>query len=163
MIHILPFISGFIMIFGGGYLVLLGFKIINPKKKDPIAQEKMIIWHKKFGGFAKICGIILLILGALNLIYPEFSSLDIKKESATKNWTQDQKDQLMHQVINGSKYLKSLNPDSANIVARCFVDKYTEKFTLDDAWKQDKMRQDQILELTLPLMNECLKQLGLKK
>ena len=162
MTQILPYISAFIMIFGGGYLALLGFKIVNPQKDNPEHQEKMIKWHKKFGGFAKIGGIGLLIWGTLNLIYPDLNAFNFDNKKESKNWTQEQKDQLVLQVINGSNYLKSLNPDTANLVAKCFVDKYTDKFTLDDAWEQDKMPQEQVVELTLPIMNECFEQYGLQ-
>ena len=68
----------------------------------------------------------------------------------------------MEQIINSSNYLKSINPDTARLVSKCFVDKYTEKYTIEDSWKQDKMTQEQIMQITMPIMKECLKQYGLK-
>lgn len=159
---ILTYISAFVMIFGGGYLALLGFGLINPKKDNPEHQEKMIKWHKKFGGFAKYGGLFLVIYGILNIAFPSLSPYTIDNKKETKNWTIEQKEQLMEQIINSSNYLKSINPDTARLVSKCFVDKYTEKYTIDDSWKQDKMTQEQVMQITMPIMNECFKQYELE-
>ena len=162
MTQILMYFYILTVLFGGGYLILLGFKIINPKKDNPEQQERMKKWHKKFGNFAKFGGIALVIWGMLNLIYPDLNPFNFEKKQESKNWTQGQKETMIKQVINGSNYLKSINSDTANLVANCFVDKYTKKFSLDDAWKQEELTQEQRMKLALPLMKGCLKQYGLK-
>ena len=159
---ILTYVSALVMIFGGGYLALLGFKVINPKKGNPEHQEKMIKWHKKFGGLAKYGGSALVIWGVLNIIFPTLSPYTMDTNKVTKEWTSEQKDKMMNQVINSSNFLKSINQDTARLVAKCFVDKYTEKFTLEESWEQDKMPQEQVNPLILPLIRDCMNQYGIK-
>ncbi len=158
MIKILPYISDFILIFGGLYAALLGFKVINPKKDDP----KMIKWHQKFGKFMKIGGIALMIWGVFNLIIPSLNPYNFDNKDEKKEWTSEQKEQMMQQVINSSNLLKSTNPDTARLVAKCFVDKYTEKYTLEESWKHDKMSQEQMMPIIMPLIQDCLHQYGIK-
>jgi hypothetical protein len=162
MIHILPYISVFIMIFGGGYLALLGFRIINPKKDNPVHQEKMIKWHAKFGSFAKYVGTALVIWGIINLVYPDLNAFSFKIKTDNAPWTQEQKSEMKRQVLNSSKYLQSINPDTADLVLTCYVDKYTEKFTVKEFREQDKLTQDQLMKKIMPIIKECFKQYGLK-
>ncbi len=160
MIPVLPYISSFIMIFGGGYLALLGFRIIHPEKDNPEHQDKMIKWHAKFGSFAKYGGTALVIWGIINLIYPDLNAFNFKTDSAPL--TQEQKINMKRQVLNSSKYLQSINPDTADLVLTCYVDKYTEKFTVKEFREQDKMTQDQLMKQIMPIIKECFKQYGLK-
>jgi hypothetical protein len=143
------------MLLSGLLITLIGFDIIKLKAKIPEDEERMIEWRKKFGKFFKIGGIVILIIGVFLLIAPD-------SDNESKNWTQSQKDQIKEQVINSSNFLKSINPDTADLVVTCFVDKYTQKFTLQESWEQDKMTQEQIMELTLPMMNECFELYGIK-
>ena len=139
----------------GLLITLIGFDIIKLKAKKPEDEERMIVWRKKFGKFFKIGGIVILILGILLLIAP-----GSEKEPA--NWTQSQKEEMKQQIINSSNFLQSINPDTANLVVTCFADKYTEKFTLQDSWEQDKMTQEQVMELTMPIMRECFELYGIE-
>jgi len=159
---ILTYISAFVMIFGGGYLALLGFKKINPKKDNPEHQEKMIKWHKKFGGFAKYGGSFLVIYGILNIAFPSLSPYTPINEKVSKEWTIEQKDKLAEQIINSSNYLKTINQDTAILVSKCIVDKYTSTYSLDDSWKHDKMSQEEAMQIWMPIMKDCFKQYGLK-
>jgi hypothetical protein len=161
MIQILPYFSAFIMIFGGGYLALLGFRIINPKKDNPEHREKMIKWHKKFGGFAKYGGSLLLILGVLNLIFPTLNPYNFDKKDVKREWSNQQKDQLMQQMINNLSQ-KQINQDTAKLVAKCFVDKYTTRFKLEDAWNQDTMPREKVMQLVTPIIKDCMTQYGIK-
>ena len=162
MIHILSYILTFTSILGGIYISLLGFKIITPKKNDSEYQVRITKWHKKFGTFAKIGGIFLVLIGTMNLVFPETSAYNLDNKQKSKTWPQEQKDKFKLQIINGSNFLKSINPDTADLVAKCFVDKYSAKYTIDDLWELDKMPQDTVLKLTMPMMKECLKQYGIK-
>jgi hypothetical protein len=162
MLTYLPYISAFILIFFGGYISLLGFKIIKPKKDNPEFQNKMIKWHKKFGNLAKYGGIALVIWGILNLVFPSLNPYNFENRKVKKEGTTEQKEQLMNQVINSSNLLKSINQDTAKFVAKCFVDKYTEQFTLEESWKQDKMPQEQVMQIVMPIIKDCMHQYGLK-
>jgi len=143
------------MLLSGLLIAFIGFDIIKLKAKKPEDEERMIEWRRKFGNFFKIGGIVILIIGVFLLIVP-----DSNNEPA--NWTQSQKDQMKQQLINSSKYLQSINPDTAYLVVTCFVDKYTEKFTLKQYWEQDRMTQEQVMELTMPIMRECLDLFGIQ-
>lgn len=143
------------MLLSGLFITLIGFDIIKLKAKKPEDEARMIEWRKKFGKFFKIGGIVILIIGVFLLIAP-----DSDREPA--NWTQSQKDQMKQQVINSSNFLQSINPDTADLVVTCFVDKYTEKFTLNESWEQDKMTQEQVMELTWPIMRECFELYGIQ-
>ena len=143
------------MLLSGLFITLIGFDIIKLKAKKTEDEERMIEWRKKFGKFFKIGGIVILIIGVFLFIVP-----DSNNEPA--NWTQSQKDQMKQQVINSSNFLQSINPDTADLVVTCFVDKYTEKFTLKESWEQDKMTQEQVMELTMPIMRECFDLYGIQ-
>ena len=143
------------MLLSGLFITLIGFDIIKLKAKKTEDEARMVEWRKKFGKFFKIGGIVILIIGVFLLI-----ALDSESEPA--NWTQSQKDQMKQQVINSSNFLQSINPDTADLVVTCFVDKYTEKFTLKESWEQDKMTQEQVIKLTMPIMRECFESYGIK-
>lgn len=143
------------MLVSGLLITLIGYDIIKLKVKKPEDEERMIVWRKKFGKFFKIGGIGILIIGVFLIFAPNFSN-------KTANWTQSQKEEMKKQVLNSSNYLRSINPDTANLVVTCFVDKYTEKYTLQDSWNQDKMAQEQMMELTMPIMKECFELYGIK-
>jgi hypothetical protein len=159
---ILNYISAFVMIFGGGYLALLGFRVINHKKDTPDNQEKMIIWHKKFGGFAKYGGIALVIWGIMNVIFPSLNTYTIDNNKMNVEWTNEEKEQFMDQIYNSSEYFKSINPDTSTLVLKCFVDKYSTKYSAEDRIRQNKMTQEEVIQLVMPIMNECFHQYGLK-
>ncbi len=67
MLAIIHYIIDFVMIFGGLYSVLLGFKVIKIKVTKPEDQKKMEQWHQKFGTMMKILGIVLVVIGIFNL------------------------------------------------------------------------------------------------
>ena len=142
------------MLLSGLFITLIGFDIIKFKAKKPEDEERMIEWKKKFGKFFKIGGIVILI-GVFLLIAPD-------SDNEPANWTQSQKEQMKQIVINSSNYLQRINPDTADLIATCFVDKYTEKYTLKESWEQEKMTQEQIMELTLPILRECLDSFGIQ-
>jgi Na+-translocating ferredoxin:NAD+ oxidoreductase RnfG subunit len=161
MIKILPFIIAFLMIFGGLYATLLGFKVINHKKDNPEFQKKMDDWHQKFDKHIKIIGIVIMIFGISYLLFPSLNPYKIDNKNA-KEWTIEQKEQLIKQVINSSNLLKSINQDTARLIAKCFVDKYTTKFTHEESSKQDKMPPEEVMPLVTPLIQDCLHQYGIK-
>ena len=159
---ITPYISSLVMIFGGGYLALLGFKIINPKKDNPEQQERMIKWHEKFGKFAKYIGVTLVIFGFIEIIFTSLNPYFTENTKANNGWTIEQKEQLTIQIINNSDFLKSINPDTAKLVSECFVEKYSAMFTFEDLQKQDKLPQEQVIQISMPMIKDCLRQYGLK-
>jgi hypothetical protein len=148
MIDIIPIITSIVAIFGGIYLMLLGFKKIRNK---PEHRERMELWHKKFGGFAKYGGIALIIIGVFNFII-NVADLD----TDDKNWTEKQKIKMIEQTIESSAYLKSLDPELANSIAKCFVDNYTEKYTLTEAWEHDELPPQDMEQIVTPLINGCI-------
>jgi hypothetical protein len=55
---------GLIPIFGGVYCLLLAYRVVPRKPKDP---EKMALWHRKFGKMMKIVGPFVIWFGLLQL------------------------------------------------------------------------------------------------
>ncbi len=143
------------MLLSGLFITLIGFNIIKLKPKRPEDEERMIEWRKKFGKFFKIAGIVILIIGVFLLIAPD-------SDNEPANWTQSQKDQMKQQVINSSNFLQSMNTDTADMVVTCFVEKYTGIFTIQESREQDKMTQEQIMELVMPIWNECFQLYGIQ-
>ena len=143
------------MLISGIYMTLVGFNIIKLKAKKAEDVEKMKVWHQKFDKFFKIGGITLLTIGIFLLIAPD-------SDNEYENWTLSQKEQMKEQIFNSSNFLKNMNPDTADLVLSCYVENYTEKFTLKEAWEQDKMTQEQIMEITMPIMKDCLNLYGIK-
>ena len=148
MIDIIPIISSIIAISGGIYLTLLGFKKIRSK---PEHRERMELWHKKFGGFAKYGGITLIIIGVFNFV---INIVDLDTDD--KNWTEKQKIKMIENTIESSSYLKSLDTEVSYLIAKCFVDNYTEKFTLAEAWEHDELPPHEIDEIVMPMITECI-------
>jgi hypothetical protein len=151
MINIIPIVSSIVAILGGIYIALLGFRKIQPENKKPEHRERMELWHKKFGGFAKYGGITLIIIGIFNLVInvADFDTDD-------KNWTEKQKNKLIEHTIESSTYLKSLDPELSYSIAKCFVDSYTEKYTLAEAWEHDELPPQDMEEIVTPLINKCI-------
>jgi hypothetical protein len=55
-------ISGLIPIFGGIYGLLLVYRVVPRKPKDP---EKMELWHRKFDKMMKVISPVLIGFGLL--------------------------------------------------------------------------------------------------
>jgi len=65
MLEIYGQLNGLVMVVGGVYGLLLAYRVIPRKPKDP---EKMEVWHRKFGTMMKILSPILIIGGVLYLL-----------------------------------------------------------------------------------------------
>jgi hypothetical protein len=57
-------LGGLISIFGGIYGLLIAYRVVPRKPKDP---EKMESWHRKFGKMMKILILFLIAYGLLEL------------------------------------------------------------------------------------------------
>ena len=57
--------TGLIQIFAGTYMLLIAFKVIPVNANNPEWSE---LWLKKFGGFMKLCGPIVIGIGVMELI-----------------------------------------------------------------------------------------------
>ena len=57
-------LEGLIPILGGIYGLLLAYRVVPKKPKDP---EKMELWHRKFGKMMKVLSPILIVFGLLLL------------------------------------------------------------------------------------------------
>jgi len=57
-------LRGLIPLLGGIYCLLLAYRVIPRKVKDP---EKMELWHRKFGKLMKILSPFLIGFGLLEL------------------------------------------------------------------------------------------------
>lgn len=162
MIQILPYISSIVMLVGGAYIALMGFKIINPQKKKPEHEERMIQWHKKFGRFAKIGGIALFLWGVLNLVFPDLNAFSSLENPVEQEWTVADMEKFKQEMISNSNYLSSMNPDTANLVATCFTEKYTEKYSIRDYIELGAKQSEEIQQVIVPILNECLVLYGLE-
>lgn len=158
MFNTFNFLFAVIWILGGIYISLLAFKVIKHKNNSAEKQEKWNQWHSKFGLIAKVCGILLVVFGVLTLLS---SSFQTKKQVDKNGWTVEQKEVMAASVIKSSTVLTSINRDTANLVAKCFVEKYTQLYTFDEATAQDKMLEEQKAKFVLPLITDCFKQYGL--
>jgi len=58
-------LGGLILIFCGIYGLLIVYRVVQLKSKDP---EKMELWHRKFDKMIKVLSPILIGYGLLNLI-----------------------------------------------------------------------------------------------
>ena len=58
--------NGLIPLLGGIYGLLLAYRVVPRKPKDP---EKMELWHRKFGKMMKILSPCLIIFGILELLH----------------------------------------------------------------------------------------------
>ena len=56
--------DGLIPIFGGIYGLLIAYRVVPSKPKDP---EKMELWHRKFGTMMKLLCPFLIGFGLLEL------------------------------------------------------------------------------------------------
>ena len=58
-------LDGLIPILGGIYLLLIVYRVVPRKPKDP---EKMELWHRKFDKMMKVLGPFLIGFGLLELL-----------------------------------------------------------------------------------------------
>jgi hypothetical protein len=128
-------------------LIVIGISVFfisiyKEKKNRKSNTMKSLV---KFGSL----GIILI--GIFLLVSPFLMDFMIDKDA----WTQVQKEELKKQIMNDYRSLNGLNADTANLVANCFVDEITKRFTSQDFWKQDTMTSRKIL-------NGCLGKYGLQ-
>ena len=64
MFDLLDRFGGLIPIFGGVYGLLMVYRIVPKKPKDP---ERMELWHKKFDKMMKILCPFIILFGVLQL------------------------------------------------------------------------------------------------
>jgi hypothetical protein len=57
--------DGLIPIFGGIYGLLIAYRVVPRKPRDP---EKMDLWHRKFGTIIKVLSPLLIGFGLLELL-----------------------------------------------------------------------------------------------
>jgi hypothetical protein len=57
--------GGLIPIFGGIYGLLIAYRVVPRKPRDP---EKMELWHRKFGKMMKVLSPFLIGFGLLELL-----------------------------------------------------------------------------------------------
>jgi hypothetical protein len=58
-------LGGLIPILGGIYGLLIAYRVVPRKPKDP---EKMELWHRKFGKMIKVLSPFLIGFGLLELL-----------------------------------------------------------------------------------------------
>jgi hypothetical protein len=58
-------LGGLIPIFGGIYGLLIAYRVVPRKPRDP---EKMELWHRQFGTMIKVLSPFLIGLGLLELL-----------------------------------------------------------------------------------------------
>ena len=56
--------NGLIPLLGGIYCLLLAYRVVLRKPKDP---ERMELWHRKFDRMMKVIGPVLIVFGILLL------------------------------------------------------------------------------------------------
>ncbi len=83
-------------------------------------------------GLQNIGGIALVIWGIIILVYPDLNAFNLESKTVNKAWTLEQKSAMKLQVFNSSRYLQSINRDTADLVIICYVDKYAEIYSVND-------------------------------
>lgn len=58
-------LDGLIPILGGIFILLIVYRVVPRKPKDP---EKMELWHRKFDKMMKVLGPLLIGFGLLKLL-----------------------------------------------------------------------------------------------
>jgi uncharacterized membrane protein len=143
-----------IFILIGIYLLLLGYKVLDRKKGNQEEHLKMYKWHEKYDKYIRIAGIALIVIGTFQFFVPKLNS--------SSEWTNEQKDKMVNEILATSNFLKTINQDTATLVAKCFVEKYIERFTTEESKKHDAMLFDEVLQIKMPIFKECIKQYGVK-
>lgn len=144
--NILTYIFAFSIIIGGVSLVILGFKNTSTS----------------FNWFGKITGPFLMILGISYVVFPDLSPFASMGEDVSKEWTEGQKEYLAQGMIKNSNKLKSINQDTAQIVSRCVINKYTSEYTIADSWKHDKLPKENMMDIFTPIITDCFNEYGVE-
>jgi hypothetical protein len=76
-------LEGVIPILGGTYGALLGFRVVGPK---PGAKPKHDEWYRRWGGFMRVCGPLLVVFGLLLWVKGFVFHSDVAPTPATA-WT----------------------------------------------------------------------------
>jgi hypothetical protein len=151
MTTIILIVSSIVAILGGIYIALLGFRKVRPEKNKPEQRERMELWHKKYGGFAKYGGLFLILIGVFNFVINV-----VEFDTSDNNWTEKQKNSMTKQIIDSSSYLKSIDYELANTIAMCIVENYTAKYTSIEVKEHDKLPSQELDEIMNPLIHECI-------
>ena len=97
-----------------------------------------------------ICGLFCVSSGLFI-----FTPIDNNKSDKQSEWSITEKNEIKEIIRANSKPLQEINFDTANLILDCFINKYTLKYSKDDAWEQEKAHSEGRSVIS-PLMDSCL-------
>lgn len=80
-----------------------------------------------------------------------------------REYTPAEKIILRDGFIESSQFMQSLQKDTSEMVASCFVDKYVTKFNMKEIESHGTMTMKELSDITMPLLYQCLEQFGIIK
>ncbi len=135
-------------------LILLGSLLIILKAAETLfaGKPRLAAWIAEYGSTGFYTGIIMIILAIALVARPAVMHSD--------RWHEDEKEQMIGKLMESSEILRHMDTDTARMVAECFIDKYTHQYTPSQMKEQNKLTEEQISEITDPIMNDCLRKYG---
>ena len=135
-------------------LILIGSLLIIVKLAESSFSRSRTLsaYNKEYGPFGFYGGIAMILLAFFIIIKPALQKSD--------RWHDDEKEQMVEKVMESSQILKSMDADTARLVAECFIEAYTKKYKPSEMRKQNTLSEEEIAAITDPIMNICLRKYG---
>lgn len=136
------------------FLVLAGSVLIILKLAEPLfaQRRKLSAYNREYGAFGFYAGILMVPFALFMIARPALQKRD--------RWHEDEKEQMVEKVMESSQILKSMDTDTARLVAECFIEAYTQKYKPSEMREQNKLSEEDIAVITDPIMNICLRKYG---
>jgi hypothetical protein len=167
--ELIAYLSVLLILTFGLFLILISYKILHIKFKDSIKQERLNQWYIRNTKKTKIIGFIMIIWAILNFLFPNLNpyyGAEKKQEQPAKSmieWTSELKLSMKKDILSGSKKLQSMNTDTASIVLDCFVEKYTQQYSVQDYSNIYKLSSIELQKIVNPIMSRCYAESGVTK
>ena len=152
----LPYIFGFVSLLSGLFILLISFRIYNPKRTEEQAA-KFESTQNKYGVLIKLLSIILIVNGAYNVFNPDPSRFQINTLTPIQTWSTEDIVELKRRCMTTA--LKNNNDSlTASDYCDCTTLKITTAMTVKEFNSYDKADKETISKKLLPIIQECIDQ-----
>jgi len=155
VINYLPYITGVIFLFGGGYFFLLSFGIYKPKYKTDEQQLKVADLLERQGKLLKFSAIVMILYGAYALIRHDPNMYRLDSYVEANKWTNKDKTRLLEIYTNDLARKNREQPELVKDYCECVVDNIMKTMGRKEYIDDLALPTDEQNKIFAPVIKDC--------